>query len=76
MASGQTPMVVLDTSVIIDGRVADIRRSGFISGALIIPRFVLDELQHIADSPDVLRRNRGRRGLDILNKMQKDDASH
>ncbi len=70
---GKRQMVVLDTSVIIDGRVADIRRSGFISGALIIPRFVLDELQHIADSPDVLRRNRGRRGLDILNKMQKDD---
>ncbi len=64
--------IILDTSVIIDGRVADVSQTGFINGALIVPRFVLDELQHIADSADVLRRNRGRRGLDILNKLQKD----
>ncbi len=65
-------LVLLDTSVIIDGRVADISQSGFISGTMIVPRFVLDELQHIADSADLLRRNRGRRGLEILNKMQQD----
>ncbi|WP_461205229.1 PIN domain-containing protein [Clostridium sp. DL1XJH146] len=63
---------VLDTSVIIDGRVLDISQTGFIEGALIIPNFVLDELRHIADSSDSLKRNRGRRGLDILNKMQKE----
>jgi len=67
-------VVLLDTSVIIDGRVIDIHRAGFIGGTLLVPRFVLDELQHIADSSDVLRRNRGRRGLDILNKMQKDES--
>jgi uncharacterized protein YacL len=66
-------VVLMDTSVIIDGRIADILQTGFISGTMIVPRFVLDELQHIADSADVLRRNRGRRGLDILNKMQKDE---
>lgn len=66
-------LVLLDTSVIIDGRVADVAQTGFISGILVVPRFVLDELQHIADSPDVLRRNRGRRGLDILNRMQKNN---
>ena len=66
-------VVLLDTSVIIDGRVADICQTGFVSGTMVVPRFVLDELQHIADSPDGLRRNRGRRGLDILNKMQKDE---
>jgi uncharacterized protein YacL len=65
-------VVLLDTSVIIDGRIADIIQTGFISDAVLIPRFVLNELQHIADSPDTLRRNRGRRGLDILNKLQKD----
>lgn len=64
--------VLLDTSVIIDGRVADISQTGFIHGTVLIPRFVLNELQHIADSPDVLRRNRGRRGLDMLNKLQKE----
>jgi len=62
---------VLDTSVIIDGRIADICRLGFLDGTLIIPRFVLAELQNIADSPDPLRRTRGRRGLDILNEIQK-----
>jgi len=65
-------LVLLDTSVIIDGRVADIQQTGFIPGSMLVPRFVLSELQNIADSADVLRRNRGRRGLDILNKMQKD----
>lgn len=64
--------LLLDTSVIIDGRVADISQTGFIAGTMLVPRFVLNELQHIADSPDNLRRNRGRRGLDVLNKMQRD----
>ncbi len=63
---------ILDTSVIIDGRIADICKTGFIEGPLIIPEFVLGELQHIADSSDGLKRNRGRRGLDILNKIQKE----
>lgn len=63
---------VLDTSVIIDGRIADICKTGFVEGPLIIPQFVLEELQHIADSSDSLKRNRGRRGLDILNKIQKE----
>ena len=67
--------VLLDTSAIIDGRIADISTTGFISGELIVPRFVLDELQHIADSPDLLRRNRGRRGLDMLNRMSKDSET-
>ena len=62
---------VLDTSVIIDGRVADIVETGFLDGALVVPQFVLQELQHIADSSDPLRRNRGRRGLDVLHRMQK-----
>lgn len=63
---------ILDTSVIIDGRIADICKSGFIEGTLIIPAFVLEELRHIADSSDLLKRNRGRRGLDILNKIRKE----
>lgn len=63
---------VLDTSVIIDGRIFDICQTGFIEGSLIIPQFVLDELRHIADSSDSLKRNRGRRGLDVLNKIQKE----
>lgn len=63
---------VLDTSVIIDGRIADIVKTGFLEGPLIIPGFVLEELRHIADSSDVLKRNRGRRGLDILNRIQKE----
>jgi len=62
---------ILDTSVIIDGRIADICETGFIEGELVVPQFVLKELQHIADSSDTLRRNRGRRGLDILHKIQK-----
>lgn len=63
---------ILDTSVIIDGRIADIYKTGFVEGSLIIPNFVLDELRHIADSSDLLKRNRGRRGLDILNKLRKE----
>lgn len=63
---------VLDTSVIIDGRIFDICQTGFVEGSLIIPNFVLEELRHIADSSDGLKRNRGRRGLDILNKIQKE----
>ena len=61
---------ILDTNVIIDGRVADICRTGFIEGPIYVPGFVLDELQHIADSADSLKRARGRRGLDILNQMR------
>jgi uncharacterized protein YacL len=67
--------VLLDTSVIIDGRIADISRTGFLDGELLVPRFVLNELQHIADSPDVLRRNRGRRGLDMLRRLQDESVT-
>lgn len=63
---------ILDTSVIIDGRIADICKTGFVDGTLLIPNFVLEELQHIADSSDALKRNRGRRGLDILNRIRKE----
>ena len=69
------PHIVVDTSAIIDGRIAEIVESGFIYGTLVIPRFVLEELQHIADSSDALRRNRGRRGLEILNRMQKEPGT-
>jgi len=68
------PYKILDTSVIIDGRIADICDTGFLEGILVIPNFVLNELQMIADSADSIKRNRGRRGLDILNKMQKDQS--
>jgi uncharacterized protein YacL len=74
LARGE-PRIVVDTSAIIDGRIAEIVESGFINGTLVIPRFVLDELQHIADSSDALRRNRGRRGLEILNRMQKEPGT-
>ena len=67
--AGGTPKL-LDTNVIIDGRIYDICRSGFLEGPLILPGFVLEELHHISDSADALRRNRGRRGLDILHQMQ------
>jgi uncharacterized protein YacL len=63
--------ILLDTSVIIDGRIADIARTGFMAGTLMIPRFVLNELQYIADSPDSLRRQRGRRGMEVLSQLQK-----
>jgi uncharacterized protein YacL len=64
--------IVVDTSAIIDGRIADVAATGFLQGTLIVPRFILDELRHIADSPETLRRNRGRRGLDVLSRLQKD----
>jgi len=67
--------VLLDTSVIIDGRIADISHTGFIEGEMLVPRFVLNELQHIADSPDTLRRNRGRRGLDMLHRLQNESVT-
>jgi uncharacterized protein YacL len=73
--SAGDPHIVVDTSAIIDGRIAEIVESGFIYGTLVVPKFVLDELQHIADSSDTLRRNRGRRGLEILAKMQKDSPT-
>ncbi len=66
--------ILVDTSAIIDGRIADVSQTGFIEGTLIIPRFVLNELQHIADSSDAQRRNRGRRGLEMLNKLRKDSV--
>ncbi len=69
------PPVLLDTSVIIDGRIADISHTGFLSGEMLVPRFVLNELQHIADSSDTLRRNRGRRGLDMLRRLQEESVS-
>jgi uncharacterized protein YacL len=62
---------ILDTSVIIDGRIADISETGFIDGSLVIPQFVLSELQMVADSADSMKRNRGRRGLDVLQRIQK-----
>jgi uncharacterized protein YacL len=72
---GQTNRtILLDTSVIIDGRVADIAKTGFLPGTLLIPRFVLNELQYIADSPDGLRRARGRRGMEVLAELQKATA--
>jgi uncharacterized protein YacL len=70
-AAPQRRYKILDTSVIIDGRVADICEAGFLDGTLVVPQFVLKELQQVADSGDTMRRNRGRRGLDILQKIQK-----
>ena len=67
--TGASPKI-FDTSVIIDGRIAEIMKTGFIEGPIVIPEFVLVELRHIADSSDSLKRTRGRRGLDILNKIQ------
>jgi uncharacterized protein YacL len=69
----ENQLKVLDTSAIIDGRIADLCKTGFLEGVLVIPGFVLGELQKIADSADPLRRNRGRRGLDLLNRMQKEN---
>ncbi|MAF37663.1 MAG: PIN domain nuclease [Chloroflexi bacterium] len=66
--------ILVDTSAIIDGRIADLSITGFLEGSLVVPRFVLDELRHIADSSDPLRRNRGRRGLEVLGKLRKDEA--
>jgi uncharacterized protein YacL len=67
--------VLLDTSVIIDGRIAEIARTGFLVGTLLIPRFVLNELQFIADSSDNLRRQRGRRGIEVISQLQKDTST-
>ncbi len=71
-ARGRGNPKILDTSVIIDGRIADVVKAGFLEGPLLVPRSVLTELQRIADSSDALRRNRGRRGLDVLNRMQRE----
>lgn len=73
---GPATLLLLDTSVIIDGRIADIAHTGFLLGTLAVPRFVLNELQYIADSADALRRNRGRRGLEILDKLQSTPEVH
>jgi uncharacterized protein YacL len=70
------PFKILDTSVIIDGRIADVAETGFIDGILVIPQFVLRELQLVADSADSMKRNRGRRGLDILQRIQKMPQLH
>ena len=67
------PSRILDTSVIIDGRISDICHTGFLEGEIVLPRFVLNELQGIADSEDPLKRNRGRRGLDVLNALKRQD---
>ncbi|RJQ52622.1 MAG: PIN/TRAM domain-containing protein [Actinobacteria bacterium] len=75
-ATQAPPVKILDTSVIIDGRITDIARTGFLEGRLTVPRFVLRELQTIADSEDALKRNRGRRGLDVLNTLQRESKIH
>jgi uncharacterized protein YacL len=67
------PHVIVDTSAIIDGRIADIGEAGFIQGTLVVPKVVLEELQRIADSPDTMRRARGRRGLEIVARLQKEE---
>ncbi len=72
LPSAQSAPKLLDTSTIIDGRIVDICKSGFVEGPIVIPHFVLDELRRIADSADSLKRNKGRRGLDTLNVLQKD----
>ncbi len=69
-ATKSTDQILVDTSVIIDGRIADIAKSGFIRSKLLVPRFVLAELQNVADSDDPMRRNRGRRGLEMLNSLR------
>jgi uncharacterized protein YacL len=73
--TSHSPAMLLDTSVIIDGRIADICQTGFVVGEMLVPAFVLNELQCIADSADALRRNRGRRGLDILHRLQDESAA-
>ena len=70
---GRNGSILVDTSAIIDGRIADLTSTGFVEGTLVVPRFVLDELRHIADSSDPLRRNRGRRGLEVLGKLRGED---
>lgn len=66
--------ILVDTSAIIDGRIADLSITGFLQGKLMVPRFVLDELRHIADSSDAMRRNRGRRGLEVLGRLRRDST--
>ena len=73
LPSTRNGSILVDTSAIIDGRIADVSITGFLEGSLLVPRFVLDELRHIADSSDPLRRNRGRRGLEVLARLRKDD---
>lgn len=73
-AAGTGGRILVDTSAIIDGRIADLVKTGFIGGELTIPRFILNELQHVADSSDGLRRARGRRGLEVLNRLRKEDS--
>ena len=73
--SSSENVLLLDTSVIIDGRIADVSKTGFIRNTMIVPAFVLNELQFIADSPEPLRRNRGRRGLDVLNRLQEESMA-
>ena len=73
---GSSRKLLLDTSVLIDGRITDVVETGFIGGSLILPRFVLSELHRVADSSDALRRNRGRRGLNMLNKLQRSDIAN
>jgi len=75
LRAAEGPAIIVDTSAIIDGRIADIVEAGFLYGRLVISRAVLDELQRIADSPDTLRRNRGRRGLDILTRLSKESST-
>ncbi len=67
---------ILDTSVIIDGRIFEVARTGFLEGELVVPQFVLDELRRVADSADAQRRNRGRRGLDLLQKVRQEPGLH
>ena len=74
-SAAAAPRILVDTSAIIDGRIADIAESGFLYGILEVPRFVLDEVQRLADSSDSLRRTRGRRGLEILGRMRKSDTT-
>ena len=74
--ASKQPFKILDTSVIIDGRIADVAETGFLDGILVIPQFVLRELQFVADSADSMKRNRGRRGLDILQRIQKMSQLH
>jgi uncharacterized protein YacL len=75
-SNGYSGKILLDTSAIIDGRIAGISSAGFLQGTVLIPRFVLDELRHVADSSDSLRRSRGRRGLEILNQLRQDESIH
>ena len=73
LLAGPSRQVIIDTSALIDGRIVDVVRTGFLTGTIILPRFVLSELHHVADSSDTLRRNRGRRGLVKLNELQRSD---